>query len=90
MSFELPVESKVYKESVERFFEELNSDTSSLQTDDGEPMHYVKRFRWPRSIYLLLTARFRNLSAYIRDLVYSDLGMTKEAEIEKGRMGPRV
>jgi len=53
-------------------------------------MNIFKRFRWPRSIYLLLTARFQNLSAYLRYLVYSDLGMKKEAEIEKARMGPRV
>jgi len=89
-SFQQPVESKVHRESVERFFVELNSTPSSSASGVGEPMLIFKRFRWPRSIYLLLTARFRNLSAYIRYLVYSDLGMTKEAEIEKARMGPRV
>jgi len=91
-SFQQPVESKVHRESVERFFFELNSDPSPSPSPSnvGEPMNIFKRFRWPFSVYLLLTARFRNLSAYIRYLVYSDLGMTKEAEIEKARMGPRV
>jgi len=89
-SFQQPVESKVHKESVKRFFAELNSSPPSSPSDVGEPMNIFKRFRWPFSVYLLLTARFRNLSAYIRYLVYSDLGMTKEAEIERARMGPRV
>jgi len=87
-SFQQPIESKVHKESVERFFADLNSTPSSSEV--GEPMNIFKRFRWPRSIYLLLTARFRNLSAYLRYLVYSDLGMTKEAEVERARMDPRV
>ena len=89
-SFQQPVESKVYRESVQRFFADLDSDRSSSPSEVGEPMNIFKRFRWPRSIYLLLTARFRNLSAYLRYLVYSDFGMTKEAEIERARMGPRV
>jgi len=89
-SFQQPVESKVHKESVERFFAEPNPTSSSSPSDAGEPMNIFKRFRWPFSVYLLLTARFQNLSAYLRYLVYSDLGMEKEAEIERARMGPRV
>jgi len=89
-SFKSPVESKAFQESAKLFFAGKTSDSSSKRPDDFEPMNIFKRFRWPFSVYLLLTSRFRNLSAYLRYLVYSDLGMTKEAEIEKARMGPRV
>jgi len=90
VSFEPPVESKAFQESATLFFARSTPDSSSKRPDAFEPMNVFKRFRWPFSVYLLLTARFRNLSAYIRYLVYSDLGMAKEAEIEKARMGPRV
>ena len=53
-------------------------------------MHYVKRFRWPKSVYDLLTDRYGNLSAYIRYVIYKDLGMEEEAERELKRMKPRV
>lgn len=88
--FEQPIESKAHRESVELFFAGKIRDSSPKRSGDQESMHYVKRFRWPRSIYLLLSSRYRNLSAYIRYLVYSDLGMEKEAERERARMGPRV
>ena len=89
-SFKPLVESKAFQESAALFFARPTPDSAPKRFDDSEPMNIFKRFRWPFSVYLLLTARFRNLSAYIRFLVYSDLGMTKEAEIEKARMGPRV
>lgn len=84
------IESKAHQESVERFFAEKLTDSSSGRSNESEPLNIFKRFRWRRSIYLLLATRYRNLSAYIRFLIYSDLGMTKEAEIERVRMGTRV
>ena len=52
-------------------------------------LHVIKRFRMPYDLYLLVRPRVDNMSAYIRCLIYKDLGMKKEAELEKSRMGKR-
>lgn len=68
----------------------LNRPQPEARPDHWEPLNIFKQFRLSYRVYLLLRSRFRNLSAYIRFLIYTDLGMTKEAEHEKMKMGPLV
>ena len=84
------VQSKAFRKASEQFFVEPNPPSPYQRVDGQESMHYVKRFRWPKSVYDLLTDRYGNLSAYIRYVIYKDLGMEEEAERELKRMKPRV
>ena len=52
-----------------------------------DPKNVTKRFQMPYSLYLDIRPEVENLSAYIRFLIYTDRGMTQEAQIEKDRMG---
>jgi len=87
---QLVIESKVYKEAVKLAFARPAPEQPAKRPENWEPLKIFKRFRMPYSLYLLLIARFRNLSAYIRYLIYKDMGMEDKAEIEKARMGPRL
>jgi hypothetical protein len=52
-----------------------------------DPTSIQKRIRIPYKLYLELRGNFENMSAYIRSLIYKDLGMTEEYEREVKLMG---
>ena len=62
----------------------------STTSDDWLPSNVFTHVRMPKTLDDILKSSFQNKSAYIRYLIYTDLGMTKEAEREKRRMEPRI
>jgi len=57
-SFKSLVESKAFQESAALFFAGATPNSAPKRSENSEPMLIFKRFRWPLSVYLLLTARF--------------------------------
>lgn len=53
-----------------------------------EPMHMPKRIRLPIELHCHLRDSYKNVSAYIRSLIYKDQGMMEEYQREIARMEP--
>ena len=84
------IRSKTFPLAERLRFVEPNPDVDYERFKKFESMTYKKRFRWPRSLHDILTERYGNVSAYIRYLIYKDLGLEEEAAHELERMDPRV
>ncbi len=83
-------ESKALSAARENALVKREISTENLPPRFPGPVDVIKRFRMPYKLYQELRPRFGNISAYIRHLIYADLGMDREAAAEKDRMEPLI
>lgn len=83
-------ESKALSAARANVLAKRETSNEKLPPDFPGPVYVIKRFRMPFDLYELIRPRFGNISAYIRHLIYADLGMDKEAAAERDRMDPII